>query len=202
MTHKMTVAKLCLDCAEYIIPRSPGYTEATGRLLFGTACAESLLTYRRQIGFHTDDVRGAWGLWQTEYAPVYDSVVMLSRKANLGERCINWLEKHGIVNAWTTMNGDPLRLMELIRAQDAVGCLFARLHYLRFPTAIPIKQEEQAAYWKRNYNTHLGAGTIPGYLEKWRQCGADTWETLVENPLEKPDGPSPAVSAGEGSPLV
>lgn len=55
-----------------------------------------------------------------------------------------------------------------------VGNLFyatamCRIHYLRAPGAIPADLPGQAAYWKRVYNTPLGAGTVDEYISAWRQ---------------------------------
>jgi hypothetical protein len=43
-----------------------------------------------------------------------------------------------------------------------------RIHYLRFRDPLPDAQDidGQAAYWKRNYNSHLGAGTKDDYT-RW-----------------------------------
>ena len=56
---------LCRECAAAIYgTRAPSgrYAESVARLLMGTAAAESLLRYRRQIGFSDTNIRGAWGL--------------------------------------------------------------------------------------------------------------------------------------------
>ena len=42
-----------------------------------------------------------------------------------------------------------------------------RLHYRRVPSALPKASnlEAQAKYWKKNYNTELGKGTIEHFIE-------------------------------------
>ena len=44
------------------------------------------------------------------------------------------------------------------------ACTMARIKYWRDPSPIPKDTEGQAAYWKRIYNTELGAGTIKKYM--------------------------------------
>lgn len=40
-----------------------------------------------------------------------------------------------------------------------------RVFYRRKPGVIPTTVEGRAAYWKKHYNTHLGAGTIEEYIK-------------------------------------
>jgi len=44
-----------------------------------------------------------------------------------------------------------------------------RVHYLRVPAKIPASLPEQAEYWKRFYNSELGAGTAREYVSSWRR---------------------------------
>lgn len=49
-----------------------------------------------------------------------------------------------------------------------IACFFARsLIYFRYPK-IASTLQGRAEQWKQYYNTHLGAGTIQGYIEKAR----------------------------------
>jgi hypothetical protein len=43
--------------------------------------------------------------------------------------------------------------------------VFARLLYLIIPSTIPSTLEARASYWKRYYNSVLGAGTVDGYIK-------------------------------------
>ena len=47
-------------------------------------------------------------------------------------------------------------------------CL-TRIHYLRKPGAIPHSTEGQAEYWKKHYNTYLGAGTVEKAIQKYNK---------------------------------
>tara|TARA_Y100000590_G_C15742063_1_gene1020602 strand:- start:425 stop:880 length:456 start_codon:yes stop_codon:yes gene_type:complete len=44
-----------------------------------------------------------------------------------------------------------------------------RVHYYRCKGAIPKDLEGQAVYWKNNYNTHLGKGTVEEYIENYNK---------------------------------
>lgn len=158
--------RLCRDCAGAVYgtrPPTGRYAESVARLLAGTAAAESLLRYRRQIGFSDTNIRGAWGLWQTEQHAVMDSVRYLRRRVDVNVSAIRFAP-----NAAAALLLDPLPLMQLIEADDRVACLFARLHYLRVAESVPDDLRGQAGYWKRYYNTRLGKGTIEGYMDKFR----------------------------------
>jgi len=59
-------------------------------------------------------------------------------------------------------------------SNELVGNLYyatamCRIHYLRVPEAIPVGLRKQAEYWKRFYNTELGAGTIDEYIQSWER---------------------------------
>ena len=53
----------------------------------------------------------------------------------------------------------------------AYACSMCRVHYLRCPQALPPAGdiEAQAAYWKRAYNTPLGAGMATQYVANWNR---------------------------------
>ncbi|MDR2457518.1 MAG: hypothetical protein LBD41_03455, partial [Clostridiales Family XIII bacterium] len=47
--------------------------------------------------------------------------------------------------------------------------IFARLYYLTMPGAIPSSIQARAEYWKKYYNSVLGAGTITHYITAARK---------------------------------
>ena len=110
-------------------------------LVVGTAIQESRLTYLTQLG-----AGSALGLFQIEPA-THDDVwknVVRNRaryKAALGAR-------------------DVERFVYDLR----YSAMIARLLYWRHPEPIPTDLEGQAHYWKRYYNTALGAGTPSEYI--------------------------------------
>jgi len=59
-------------------------------------------------------------------------------------------------------------------AKDMVGNLdyataMCRVHYLRMPEPIPVGLRKQAEYWKKFYNTPLGAGKVDEYIQSWER---------------------------------
>lgn len=158
---------LCRECAGRIYgtrPPSARYAESVARLLAGTAAAESLLRYRRQIGFSDANPRGAWGLWQTELGAVMASVHYLRRRTDVQDAAVRFAPRMA-----EALLVETLPLLHLIRDDDAVAVTFARLHYLRVAEAVPDDLRGQAGYWKRYYNTRLGKGTVEVYMAKFKQ---------------------------------
>ena len=53
---------------------------------------------------------------------------------------------------------------------DHQATVMARLRYLAVPEQLPDACDliGQAAYWKRHYNTYLGAGTVEKYMKAYR----------------------------------
>jgi len=159
---------ICYCCA-WRFP-APG---AAARLLLGTAAQESAFRWRRQISFDTPPLRerliGAFSLWQLEPASITTSVERLRARPALRERADWYLDPWGISTAWIT-GASTLELVRLLMQPegDALGCLLARLHYLRVADPIPEAVEDQARYWKQHYNTPLGRGTTGQYLASWR----------------------------------
>jgi hypothetical protein len=174
--NALRIWQLCQGCAAAIYdtrPPAAAYAERVARLLFGTAAQESEFIERRQHGRDgrplSGDI-GAFGLWQVEIATsVEDSLRALYARPGLLEHAKGWLpavcsevleNRNARFIAWfmTVPSGDPLAV------------LFARLHYLfRTKDPVPESVEDQAAYWKRWYNTIAGAGTVEQYLTGWRQ---------------------------------
>jgi hypothetical protein len=60
-------------------------------------------------------------------------------------------------------------LLRLVHDWDRFAVLMARIHYYRFPEAIPADLRGQAEYWKRRYNTTAGKGTPDKYITDWRR---------------------------------
>jgi hypothetical protein len=59
---------------------------------------------------------------------------------------------------------DSLTLLSL-QYSPLTSVIFARLYYLLIPSAIPSTLSERAAYWKKYYNSALGAGTVEHYIK-------------------------------------
>ncbi|GAB4491833.1 MAG: hypothetical protein Tsb0010_00360 [Parvularculaceae bacterium] len=131
------------------------HSTAAERLLLGTAVAESLLKYRRQI-------QGpALGLFQMEpdsHDDIYENFLNYPGRAVL---------KQKIVGMLSSPNADKHE--ELVN-NDRYACAMARMQYYRFPASLPSADDLDglARYWKRYYNTAKGAGTVAGFKEKWQ----------------------------------
>ena len=174
------IIDLCKSCAEniYGVTRpNARYANSIAALLAGTAATESEFQYRRQHGFDYEQGGGAWGLWQTEWAAVSDSIKYLKSRPALFERARMWVYLRGTVDLAELIDAPVDRVLRVLRHNDALACLFARLHYLRFSAAIPDTVEGQATYWKKYYNTHLGAGTPQKYIAKFHHYVLPHWTT-------------------------
>ena len=131
------------------------HTIAAERLLLGTAIAESNLVYRRQLGGGP-----ALGLFQMEPAThqdIYDNYLRYNQD-----------REQQVLAFLSSPRAD--RLEELVE-NDRYACAMARMHYLRRRERLPRSNDldGQAAYWKRYYNTRLGAGTVEGYKREWME---------------------------------
>ena len=167
MIKFIEIAKSCADGIFTSSPFSEAKQNSIALLLLETAATESHFLARRQTGFTWNDARGAWGIWQTEKTPVYDSLAYLKRKPKLALRCAEWL--YGVPNAnldflFEVASDSPQSFMQLIASWDALACLFARLHYYRRPESVPDTIKKRAAYYKKFYNSIKGKGSVEKYL--------------------------------------
>jgi len=137
------------------------------RLLMGTSAAESGLVFNVQL-----DGGPARGLWQMEPKTGLDIFQnFLKYRLDIYSKLIYiWLDMNWLnfcPPIWIPRKETIERHLE---RYDDFACAMARIHYLRDPDPIPESVEDQAAYWKRVYNTEAGAGTVEHYLETWRVC--------------------------------
>ena len=193
--ERMRLYCLSLSCAQAIYGgRQPslGYAIRVADQLFMTASHESHLVHRRQGVFAGKDTRrGAWSLWQVEWGSMETSLRKLAKKQPHAVRAVNWLtafqgDSHMVMHqALRGISGLPnrakaddlagdsvfVRLLDLMLTKegDPLGCLFARLHYLRVPAAIPRTTEGMAEYAKEHYNTEAGKATPELYLDAFNQ---------------------------------
>lgn len=131
------------------------YSEDSTMLLLGTACAESHCgKYISQVG---SDV--AKGIYQMETATAEDIIEnYLLYRNELYDRVMDLYIKE-------------LSFNENLRGNLFFATAMTRIHYYRVPESIPGDLEGQATYWKKYYNTELGAGTVEGYIEKYNKYG-------------------------------
>ena len=67
---------------------------------------------------------------------------------------------------------------------DNYATAMCRVHFYRYVKQLPDegKIAEQAAIWKKYYNTHLGKGTVEKYMKDWRDHGGASVQFLKYTP--------------------
>lgn len=172
MSKATNILDLCTECATNLYgskPPNSQYTQQTINLLFGTCAAESAFKDRRQKNFSLNAIEGAWGLWQCEEIAMIDYLSYLRRSPTVRKNFARFIFNGLNDDLEGILNMGPYSLLKLVHDWDRLAVAFARLHYFRFPQPIPVSIEDQAEYWKKYYNTHLGSGTTEKYLTAWRQ---------------------------------
>lgn len=126
-------------------------TDAT-ELLMGTAAQESHLgTYIRQLG--NGPARGIFQCEPATERDIWDN--FLKYRASVKES-IWMITEHKGWGPW-------------LQWDLAYQILIARCHYLRKTGSIPSDLAGQAGYWKKHYNTYLGAGTVDEYIANYEK---------------------------------
>ena len=129
------------------------WTPNAEQLVMATAMAESNIFFVQQIG------RGpARGFFQMEPATHDD----------IWERYLS--RQPGLLNNLKALIMRDMDLHDQLRGNHFYAAAMCRIFYLRFKEPLPEAGDWQgmAAYWKKYYNTHLGAGTTEGFLKKAR----------------------------------
>ena len=125
------------------------WSPAAEELVLGTAIVESRLSFIKQLGSGP-----ALGLWQIEpdtHRDVYD----------------NFLDyREGLYDQVIGLSAPGQTFEENLTSNMQYGAAICRLCYYRAPEALPDEGDlkGQARYWKRYYNTPLGAGTEGKYI--------------------------------------
>lgn len=124
-------------------------------MVLGTACQESHCGLWL-VQLENGPARGIYQMEPATHDDIWDHY--LAYNQDLAKR----------VNRWRVQYGNGMG------ADEMVGNLFyatamCRIHYLRVEEPIPDTLPGQAAYWKRFYNTPLGAGTENEYIHSWQQ---------------------------------
>ena len=125
------------------------YSEDASELVYRTGMAESSYNHLSQMNDGP-----AIGFWQCEPKTMLDIMDnYVSFRKNIEEK---------IYNLGYNKEEPKMSLVSNVSLQVA----FCRLKYRRDKHPIPKKEniEEQAKYWKRIYNTHLGKGTIEHFI--------------------------------------
>lgn len=140
------------------------WSEAAEDLMLGTAVTESHLTYLVQ---HDDGP--AKGVYQIEWNTASDIL----------NRYLRIIAKDDTVYRFAETTGYDMRLGTLdkrtVNSELITNLKFAtavaRLRYYMVPEPLPEvgDLEGYARYWKKYYNTHLGAGTEEKFTEMYRE---------------------------------
>jgi hypothetical protein len=131
-------------------------------LLLATAAHESgLANIDQRTGPNDETLGPAMGLWQIEAPTLYDITdryLAKPSKAALRER------------VFSLMAPAPQSVIQLA-TNACFACAIARVRYYMAPEPLPEPDdlEGMAHYWKRFYNTSLGAGTPEKFLESYRR---------------------------------
>lgn len=135
------------------------HTPAAEQLLLGTAMQESNLVHRRQLG--NGPARGYFQMEPATHNDIWNNY--LAFKPTLGAK---------IASLLSAPTADRIGELE---HNDRYACAMARAHYHRVPAALPAEGDivGMAHYWKRYYNTVLGAGKPEEFLTKWRKAFPD-----------------------------
>jgi len=148
-------------------------------LLLRIAAVESRLQWRRQ---RRDGPGSSW--WQVEPLTAAD---MLSWMA-MRRRWRDWAQilcPSGSADRYFAADAGAhdwasMELQQRLIVDPWFACQMARIKLWRAPDPLPIHGDVQgqARYWKRFYNTELGAGTIEEFLGARRRLLRDLEERL------------------------
>lgn len=127
------------------------YSDDRLDMVFVTGAAESLYNHIRQI---EGPALGWFQMEPKNHGDIWGNFLGQTKKQHLVDGLMKLTDRPGVpheleVNPW----------------YSAAMCA---IHYMRDPKPLPRagNRLEQAAYWKRVYNTPAGAGTTGGFLEK------------------------------------
>lgn len=132
-------------------------------LMTGTAATESRLIQRAQTG--GGPARGIFQIEPETARDVYRNY--LRRKPNLYRKLMEIVFSLGSAPFFIPTVKETSRLLTV---GDDYSIIIARCVYLRRPEPIPTTLGDQAAYYKRWYNTPAGKGSEGKYIRDWKEC--------------------------------
>ena len=154
---------LCCACAR------------AARLLWLTGAQESGLLWERQRTPLFQGNTGGFSKWQVEVGSIRTSINWLRTRPELSARLARFLfnDPNAPANWHDCMTLDAILWAMRLDDNDRLGLAFARLHYLRVADPIPDGLNEQAAYYKKHYNTIHGAATVQGAVNACNRATAE-----------------------------
>ena len=100
--------------------------------------------------------------WQVEAATCVDNLAhYLKHRKKLMLKCA----EASVVDIKHWQNFDEILWEDILEKNIAAGIVHCRLKYWRVPKKMPTSVEGQANYWKKYYNSELGAGSVEHYIE-------------------------------------
>lgn len=145
------------------------YSEEALDLMMGTAVHESAgLNYLRQLGNGP-----ARSFLQVEPETAYDNVVnYLVYKQELRDKIWRTCSfPDEFMFRMINKKIEKQKLAEVLERNIAFSICMARVKYYRDSQPIPKDLKGHAEYWKRVYNSHLGAGTPEEYINNYYKYG-------------------------------
>lgn len=132
------------------------YSDAAANLIVGTAAQESRGEYLVQLG--NGPALGFFQMEPATYHDIWDNY--LAYKKDLEAKVMH------LASIESTSNAFPPDVSQLV-SNLAFATAMCRIHYLRVPKKLPEANDIDglANYWKKYYNTHLGAGTVEEFIE-------------------------------------
>ena len=136
-------------------------SEDAVNLVLATGIVESRYEYIRQMGDGP-----ARSFFQVEGASCVDNLVhYLKHRPKLMAKCA----EASVVDIKHWQNFDEKKWEEILEKNIAAGIVHCRLKYWRVPKKMPSSVEGQANYWKKYYNTELGAGDPEHFVEVYNK---------------------------------
>lgn len=136
------------------------------RMMLLTIAAESSFRDRLQHGGGP-----AKGLCQMEPATAFDTFRWLKGKPVIWQR-LTWIWMQlGTVPHFTPTDAE---MGYFLTSHDPFALALARVHYKMFEEPFPDQLLNQARYWKKYWNTPLGAHEPSHAISQWRACRCDS----------------------------
>ena len=129
------------------------YSEEACLLVVGTAIQESRLHYLKQIP--SGIAKGLCQMEEATHDDIWDN--FLAYKPEIKQKLM------GLVNP-------SMDLVDQLKGNLYYSVAMCRIHYYRVSEALPSDLEGMARYWKKYYNTPLGAGTEKEFIHNYKEC--------------------------------
>ena len=131
------------------------------QLVLETGLVESRYMYIKQLGDGP-----AIGFWQVEPATAVDNLQhFLMHRTGLMGRCA----RASCVDLKHWQDFSEETWSEILEKNIAAGVIHCRLKYWRVPKKMPNTLEGRSKYWKKYYNSDLGAGTEEKYVDSVKE---------------------------------